>query len=448
MPPKKGKSKGKNKPKSKGKSKPRTNQPKKQKPKIKTSPVVSIQKAITEEKQKKPKELWKVNPDKQHEFWKTQPVTQFEEKKTEKNEPIKIQTVEEIRKEPYPLPKEFEWVLTDLTNKEVLDEVYELLKGNYVEDDESTFRFDYSREFLQWALFIPNYEKDWHIGVRVVQSKKLVGFITGIPVKIKVMDKIVEMAEINFLCAHKLIRSKGLAPLLIKEVTRRINLKGVFQAFYTAGKKIPTPVASSTYFFRPINHKKLLDIGFFMAEQNMNLQRYQRIYRLPEKPQIPNLRRFESKDSASVCKLVNNFLSKFKLSIVFDEKLIEWTFLSRDQVIECWVVENKQTNEITDLFSFYTLNSSILNNNQYDTLNSCYAFYNIATTVTYVDLMKDCLVVAQNKGYDLMNSLNILDNDIFISELNFKSTGGFLHFYLYNWACPDFLPKEIGIPIL
>jgi glycylpeptide N-tetradecanoyltransferase len=50
--------------------------------------------------------------------------------------------------------------------------------------------------------------------------------------------------EINFLCVHKKLRSKRLAPVLIKEVTRRVNLKGIFQAVYTAGAILPTPVAS------------------------------------------------------------------------------------------------------------------------------------------------------------------------------------------------------------
>lgn len=31
-----------------------------------------------------------------------------------------------------------------------VDEVYTLLSNHYVEDDDSQFRFDYSREFLQW----------------------------------------------------------------------------------------------------------------------------------------------------------------------------------------------------------------------------------------------------------------------------------------------------------
>jgi len=37
------------------------------------------------------------------------------------------------------------------------------------------------------------------------------------------------MVEINFLCVHKKLRSKRLAPVLIKEITRRVNLKGIWQ---------------------------------------------------------------------------------------------------------------------------------------------------------------------------------------------------------------------------
>jgi len=48
------------------------------------------------------------------------------------------------------------------------------------------FRFDYSREFLRWALNPPNYYKDWIIGVRVVTNKKLVAFITGVPVHLHI----------------------------------------------------------------------------------------------------------------------------------------------------------------------------------------------------------------------------------------------------------------------
>lgn len=49
------------------------------------------------------------------------------------------------------------------------------------------------------------------------------------------------MAEVNFLCVHKKVRKHRLAPVLIKEITRRVNCKNIWQAIYTAGIIIPTP---------------------------------------------------------------------------------------------------------------------------------------------------------------------------------------------------------------
>ena len=51
------------------------------------------------------------------------------------------------------------------------------------------------------------------------------------------------MVEINFLCVHKKLRSKRVAPVLIKEITRRVNQENIFQAVYTAGVLLPKPVA-------------------------------------------------------------------------------------------------------------------------------------------------------------------------------------------------------------
>ena len=56
-----------------------------------------------------------------------------------------------------------------------------------------------------------------------------------------------QMVEINFLCVHKKLRSKRVAPVLIKEITRRVHLQGLFQAVYTAGVVLPKPVASCRY---------------------------------------------------------------------------------------------------------------------------------------------------------------------------------------------------------
>lgn len=171
-------------------------------------------------------------------------------------------TVDEISSDPYNIPPGFYWENVDIKNENECKDVYDLLTQNYVEDDDAMFRFDYSVKFLQWALTPPGYKKDWLIGVRGGKKKKLFGFISGIPVHMIVNGKKILMAEINFLCVHKALREKKLAPILIKEVTRRVNRYNIWQAVYTAGIVLPTPITATTYYHRSLNPRKLVDTGF------------------------------------------------------------------------------------------------------------------------------------------------------------------------------------------
>lgn len=140
-----------------------------------------------------------------------------------KDGPIEKCKMKDVRKDPYELPTGFEWYTLDLSTEDDLQALFALLRDHYVEDSDGVFRFEYSIEFLKWALCTPNYKKDWHIGVRSTNGK-LLAFISGTPVKTKVNDQTVKMAEINYLCVHKQLRKKKLAPVLIKEITRRVNL--------------------------------------------------------------------------------------------------------------------------------------------------------------------------------------------------------------------------------
>jgi glycylpeptide N-tetradecanoyltransferase len=76
-------------------------------------------------------------------------------------------------------------------------------------------RFNYSPEFLRWALCSPGFKKEWHLGVRVKSTKKLVGFIAGLPATVRANATCIDMVEINFLCVIKKLRTKRLAPVLI-----------------------------------------------------------------------------------------------------------------------------------------------------------------------------------------------------------------------------------------
>ena len=85
-----------------------------------------------------------------YKFWGTQPVPKFGETGEIKEGPLKEIDIALVPKEPGPLVDGFEWVTMDLLQDDQLQEVFDLLYGHFVEDDEGMFRFNYSKAFLRW----------------------------------------------------------------------------------------------------------------------------------------------------------------------------------------------------------------------------------------------------------------------------------------------------------
>ncbi|KAF3615742.1 glycylpeptide N-tetradecanoyltransferase 1 [Capsicum chacoense] len=389
---------------------------------------------------------------KRHKFWETQPVGQFKDlgDTSLPEGPIEPPTpLSEVKQEPYNLPSPYEWTTCDMDSEEMCNEVYVLLTNNYVEDDENMFRFNYSKEFLRWALRPPGYYRSWHIGVRVKTSKKLVAFITGVPAKIRVRDTVVIMAEINFLCVHKKLRSKRLAPVMIKEVTRRVHMENIWQAAYTAGVVLPTPISTCQYWHRSLNPKKLIDVGFSRLGARMTMSRTIKLYKLPDQTVTPGFRKMEPHDVPAVTRLLRNYLKQFVVAPDFDENDVEHWLLPKEGVIDSFLVESPVTHEITDFCSFYTLPSSILGNQNHTTLKAAYSYYNVSTKTPLIQLMNDALIVAKKKDFDVFNALDVMQNDSFLKELKFGPGDGKLHYYLYNYRTKHVLrSSELGLVLL
>lgn len=353
---------------------------------------------------------------------------------------------EEIRQEPYNMPPGFEWSNVNISEQEGKLELYDLLANNYVEDDDCLFRFDYSQEFLEWALTAPGYSDDLLLGVRATKTKKLVAFISAIPANIKVQSTSrLKVVEINFLCVHKKLRAKRLAPVLIKEITRRVNQKGVFQAVYTAGVVLPVPVASARYYHRSLNPKKLVDIGFSRLNPRMTMARMVKLYKLPHQTSS-NLIPMTKDHIDGVHQLLQNYLSSnFKLYVNFTTEEIAHWLLPREKVVDAFVLVNEE-GTVTDLVSYYHLPSTILGKD--DTLHAAYSYYNVATTMSLEELMRDALILANRNGSDVFNALNLMENEKILEDLKFGKGDGNLQYYVYNWNAPSMKPQDVGIVLL
>merc|ERR1719422_1198133 len=384
---------------------------------------------------------------KTYEFWDTQPVPKIDEQIVAGNEAIESNKQhDDLRHEPYTLPEGFHWDTLNLDDPLVLKELYMLLNENYVVDDDNMFRFDYSPEFLRWALLPPGFLQEWHVGVRAKKSKKMVGFISAVPATISIYKKVVKLVEINFLCVHKKLRSKRLAPVLIREITRRVNIQGIFQAVYTAGVVLPKPIGTCRYWHRSINPKKLVEVKFSHLSRNMTMQRHLKLYKLPDNTRTPGIREFRPTDVDNVTDLLNNYLSRFDLTPIFNTADVLHWFTPQPNIIESFVVEDPDTpGKLTDFVSFYTLPSTVMNHPTHNTIKAAYSFYNVSTATPWADLMGDALVLAKKENFDVFNALDLMENSEFLEKLKFGIGDGNLQYYLYNWKCPKMEPNKVGL---
>ncbi|XP_029134939.1 glycylpeptide N-tetradecanoyltransferase 2 [Labrus bergylta] len=375
-------------------------------------------------------------------FWDTQPVPRLGES-NETHGPI-VEDVASVRQEPFSLPQGFSWDTLDLSSPKVLRELCSLLNDNYMEDDDNTIKSDFSPEYLEWALQPPNWVAQWHCGVRVETNNKLVGFIAAVPSEVCIFETEKRMVQVKFLCVHKKLRLKRMTPVLIRELTRRVNQQGIYQAVYTASVVLPTPLSSCSPWHRPLNPRKLNDVGYPGLRQNMNLQRALKFLRLPEVTKTPGLRPMTKKDVVGIRSLLQSHLCKFHLRPMLSSEEVEHWLLPRKDVIDTYVVEGDD-GTLTDMVSFHSTSYKVLNHPVHTGLKAAVLLY-VATTATDPGLLlEDTLVLAKSKGFDIFSALDVMDNKSFLEKLKFSVHDSSLYYYLYNWKCPNVSPDKVGL---
>lgn len=409
-----------------------------------------------------------------YKFWKTQPVPKFDEipDKPFEEGPLEVKTVDDVPKEPQKLIDGFEWVTMDLTDEAQMKEVYQLLNGHYVEDDEAMFRFNYGTAILKWSLMAPGWKAEWHVGIRdcrVADRRPLVAFISAVPMTIRVRDKNFVASEVNFLCVHKKLRGKRLAPILIKEITRRSNLHGIWQGIYTGGIVLPKPVSTCRYYHRSLDWKKLYEIGFSPLPPGSKPERQIRKFAVPERTTTAGLREMQKKDVPAVHSLMTRYGKRYDMAPEWTkEETAHWLLQPRgegeEQAVWTYVVEVSQLSaasrplnggmpnseqdahkNITDFFSFYNLESTIINNPRHKVLKVAYLFYYASESGLTTpfnkqglkdrlnQLVNDALILAKKAKFDVFNALSLADNTLFLDQQKFGPGDGSLHYYLFNY---------------
>jgi glycylpeptide N-tetradecanoyltransferase len=230
---------------------------------------------------------------------------------------------------------------------------------------------------------------------------------------------VLKSIEINFLCVHKKLRAKRLAPVLIQEITRRCYLSEIYQAIYTAGIVLPKPVSSCRYFHRSLDWLKLYEVGFSPLPSNSNKARQITKYHLPSSTFTTGLRPMQRKDIEEVQILLEKYLRRFDMAPEYEQGEVEHWLLhdeksAGERVIWTYVVEEPRAHKVTDFFSFYCLESSVIGNQKHDNIRAAYLFY-YATETAFEEgdnilkerlnaLITDALIMAKKVCFPMISS--------------------------------------------
>ncbi|KAF8234573.1 acyl-CoA N-acyltransferase [Tricholoma matsutake] len=264
---------------------------------------------------------------------------------------------------------------------------------------------------------IPGYHKSWYISMCITTSQQLVATISGIPMAIPM--------EINFLCIHKDFHLKCITPLLMKEI-----------------KKI------AQYYHHALNIPVLIDISFWPTS-NINEAIERNCVGLPS---LVGLRPMELRDVPQVMELFNQYMNRFKMVPILNLAEAEHQFMMTRQATEdvgikkvtwSYVVENPETNNVTDFFTFYSLPNTVIDNEEHLILLCAYLYY-YTTDIAFKTgaeedgrlaehieaLIRAAIVLANQMGFHVLNAMTLMDNVPAFKTL--KGTG-VLNYYLENW---------------
>ena len=165
-----------------------------------------------------------------------------------------------------------EWGWVDVREGGQRRELVEFLNAHYVRGE--AYRLEYEEELVEHALTPPGYRREWHVVLREKKKGRIMATITAVPREMREKGgRVVVMAVINFLCVHQRLREKRLAPVLIREITRKIDKAGVMCALYTSGTRLNKKVVGTKYVHWPIDTRHLENVGFMTSEKKKRKMR-------------------------------------------------------------------------------------------------------------------------------------------------------------------------------
>lgn len=397
-------------------------------------------------------------------FWATQPVGIASGLHNSRPGQIcSSQTVKDVDKNLTTLPPGLQWRNILPHDSTMIKQIIQFLEQNYVTDSEETIRLGYSEEFMKYFLsdaLKDAYPVPWSVAIvdknaeSADYSEDVVGFISAVPRTVLLTRSDTrEIAEVNFLCVREDDRGRKLTPLLIKEITRRVNLAGIFTAIFTSGTRLPqNPFCSVRYYHKFLDVDKLNQVGFTNFPEE-HVAEAKKLYQHKNvKPRIgPNMTRFHvlrgmtESDIPLAAKLFESERMLFSVVEIIDETKLQ--NMQQNPDLQCFIVEEVDViGKKRTMVGFVSVFTSVLitknTQNKWDNkLTNCYIHYICGVVSPIINRL---FTLLRKQGCSLVSCTTNAQNMAMIQQESMTPGTGELYYYMYNYRLPVLPAHEVA----
>lgn len=368
----------------------------------------------------------------QSKFWPTQPVQQFNDKVFTAG-PIKDDVQCEYGMIKLKLPENFKWDILDMRNMKNCETVAAFLRTHY--RTEKKFCRIYSPEFLHWYFSHPNYNREFTLAI--TGNDKLVGFCAAIPNKSYQMGKeVLTVAEVNFLCVHRKLKKKRMAPILMRSIINVLALHKIKYAVWDTSTCLTQPLVSQRVYNRIIDVLQLMDKEFIQFDDNVNADSILNTVHIPKKV-TGTFVKMEEEHLTGALKVLNTQFDQYTYHPVFSQEEFKYLFYD-NPIVSSFVLLNTE-GQVVDMASYYNVDQAT---HEGTTVKTANLFYYTALTTTRFQQVRNLLIKARDAGFELFTASDVADDNA-IDELGFEKTDNIVHSFVGNWKSPPMKLNQV-----
>ena len=334
-------------------------------------------------------------------------------------------------------PRPYEWKSFDVNNDDDMNNIVEFMNKQYRHDGK--YNIIFTREYIRWLLLCG--KSSYAFGI--VSNGKIGGILLGAICNMQLFYETRDTLNVYYICVHSKLRNKKVGIAMMKKAKNDMLKNDVQVGFYGTKVYSSKPVYRATYYYRPINYKKLVDCEFIMYPELSDMDNliYEHQVRYTPHETVPL-----SEDNVDrVYDLYVRYRRKYNISDNLSIDEFKKMYMNSNFVHSYVIVKN---NVPIDFFSMYyyecTKNENVVKCAKLHTYTSVNA--------TPFGIYKTFAVIAKDNNVDMLVLLGIMENEKLvcdgISKLSESLNYG--HYIFYNWECRELLSEQIykDIPLL